>query len=501
MWLEEALNDLYEAGVQDDKLALIYLANEENHVAVKTPHGLTERKPIQRVVMQGGVFGPIKCSVQVDTIGKECIENEKHLYKYKDSVGIPPLGMVDDLIAVAECGTESLLLNSFINAKTNVKKLQFGIDKCHKIHIGANHQKCPELFIDKWEEIENVDSVEVHDVCKDVSKINETKQEKYLGDLICDNGKNAKNIAQRTGKGSGIVNQIMSILSDICFGKYQFQIALLLRNSLFLSSLMTNSEAWYNVLNKDLEELEAVDEDLLRKILETPLSTPKEMLYLELGCCPIRYIIKQRRIMFLQYILKQEESSLIYKVLEAQYEKPSRNDWISVVLADMEEIELDLPLGVVAEMSVEAFGKKVKEAVQSKAVEYLNSIKAKHSKVRTTKHEKLELQDYLKGSHVYSITESKFIFSLRTRMLEIKGNYENKHENKRCIACNNNDETQEHLLSCSKLWDSNRLIDTLPVYSDILGKYAEITSAFEARFILGRNEQCHPNTVAYLNHC
>ena len=153
------------------------------------------------------------------------------------------------------------------------QNLQFGIEKCHKIHIGANHQKCPELFIDKWEEIENVDSVEVHDVCKDVSKINETKQEKYLGDLICDNGKNAKNIAQRTGKGSGIVNQIMSILSDICFGKYQFQIALLLRNSLFLSSLMTNSEAWYNVLNKDLEELEAVDEDLLRKILETHLST------------------------------------------------------------------------------------------------------------------------------------------------------------------------------------------------------------------------------------
>ena len=74
-------------------------------------------------------------------------------------------------------------------------------------------------------------------------------------------------------------------------------------------------------------------------------------------------------------------------------------------------------------------------------------------------------------------------------MLEIKGNYENKHENKRCIACNNNDETQEHLLSCSKLWDSNRLIDTLPVYSDILGTNAEkilkisrlIKSAFEER--------------------
>ena len=51
---------------------------------------------------------------------------------------------------------------------------------------------------------------------------------------------------------------------------------------------------------------------------------------------------------------------LIYKVLEAQYEKPSRNDCIAVVLAYMEEIQLDIPLGDVADMSVETFGKRVK---------------------------------------------------------------------------------------------------------------------------------------------
>ena len=48
---------------------------------------------------------------------------------------------------------------------------------------------------------------------------------------------------------------------------------------------------------------------------------------------------------------------MVYKVLEAQYEKPSRNDWISLVLADMEETKLVIPLGDVANMSVDAFGK------------------------------------------------------------------------------------------------------------------------------------------------
>ena len=45
MWLEETLNDLYEAGVNDDQLAILYEANKTVDVAVKTHHGLTARKP------------------------------------------------------------------------------------------------------------------------------------------------------------------------------------------------------------------------------------------------------------------------------------------------------------------------------------------------------------------------------------------------------------------------------------------------------------------------
>ena len=40
MWQEEILNDVYEAGVKDDKLALINEINKINNIAVKTPSGL-----------------------------------------------------------------------------------------------------------------------------------------------------------------------------------------------------------------------------------------------------------------------------------------------------------------------------------------------------------------------------------------------------------------------------------------------------------------------------
>ena len=50
------------------------------------------------------------------------------------------------------------------------------------------------------------------------------------------------------------------------------------------------------------------------------MSTPKEMLYLELGIVPIRFIIKMRRLNFLQYILQEDENCLIHTFLKAQLE-------------------------------------------------------------------------------------------------------------------------------------------------------------------------------------
>ena len=53
MWLEETLNDLYEGGMTDDNLFILYEANKKVKVAIKTPHGLTERVDIEKIILQG----------------------------------------------------------------------------------------------------------------------------------------------------------------------------------------------------------------------------------------------------------------------------------------------------------------------------------------------------------------------------------------------------------------------------------------------------------------
>ena len=78
--LFESLNDLYEAGIDDEMFSLIHEANRENHVAVQTPNGMSRRETFKEIVMQGDVLAPLISSLQVDTIGKECLLESKHLY-------------------------------------------------------------------------------------------------------------------------------------------------------------------------------------------------------------------------------------------------------------------------------------------------------------------------------------------------------------------------------------------------------------------------------------
>ena len=78
--LFECMNDVYEAGVNDDVFALLAEANKRSRVAVQTPHGLSRREIFEDIVMQGDVLAPLISSLQADTFGKECLKEKKHLF-------------------------------------------------------------------------------------------------------------------------------------------------------------------------------------------------------------------------------------------------------------------------------------------------------------------------------------------------------------------------------------------------------------------------------------
>ena len=41
-------------------------------------------------------------------------------------------------------------VTAFLHSKTNTKKLQFVVDKCHQLHVGSKKYCCPDLHVDNW---------------------------------------------------------------------------------------------------------------------------------------------------------------------------------------------------------------------------------------------------------------------------------------------------------------------------------------------------------------
>ena len=260
---------------------------------------------------------------------------------------------------------------------------------------------------------------------------------------------NIKNVKARVAKGIGIVSKILSILEGIPFGQFYFEVAVILRDSLLVSSMLSNSEAWYNVTNAELELLETVDVKFLRGIFKAPKATPKEMLYLESGCVPFRELIKKRRISFLHYILNEKPDSMINRFLNTQMKSQKPKDWTTQVQKDMKEWKIEITFEELKGIKNSKLKRILHKAVEEKTLERLNEIKSKHSKVMGLNHKKLKMQNYLKANKLKISQElAQTVFKMRSRMEEVKINFRGKYENLECGVCKEVEESQKHIIEC-----------------------------------------------------
>ena len=89
LWTHECINDIYEAGMTNDKLPLLFKMNQNAKVAIKTVQGITKRKDIKNIIMQGTVWGSLLCTSTLDKLPKQAYENEALLFKYKGKYKSP----------------------------------------------------------------------------------------------------------------------------------------------------------------------------------------------------------------------------------------------------------------------------------------------------------------------------------------------------------------------------------------------------------------------------
>ena len=274
--------------------------------------------------------------------------------------------MQDNTLGIGECGVKSKAMNAFLNTRTNLMGLQFGNDKCVKMHVGKKHQEniCPDLSIDCWKEAVVEDKggkkklKDMYAGQEDMKKVNEHK---YLGDIISSNGKHDKNIKERINKAIGNVNKIVSTLNERPYGRHFFKAFKLMREGLLLGGILTNSKSWINVTKKNMDDIEKPDTILQRKVLSVTSNPSKCFMKLELGIIPVKFVIMQKMLMFLQYILKESTDSMIRKVFDALKEDSRKGDFIYLTTCDKQTLNIQYSDTDIQNMSKWCWKKVLKE--------------------------------------------------------------------------------------------------------------------------------------------
>ena len=190
----------------------------------------------------------------------------------------------------------------------------------------------------------------------------------------------------------------------------------------------------------------------MRKLFKTSKGCPINQLYLELGQIPARFEILKLRLLFLKYILNQDEESLIKRFFLLQIEKPTRGDWASTCVQNLKELCIFEPLEEIEKMTKNKFRNILKEKIKKEAFGYL--IKKRGIKGTEINYPILKMAEYLLPNKLgISIEDQRNIFSVRNRMVNIPDNFSSQQNGylglRKCICSEK--ENMEHIYSCNKL--------------------------------------------------
>ena len=264
----------------------------------------------------------------MDKLNKITQEDKSLQYKYKEDENIPigVLGMVDDIVAISECGNKAIRKNAVANSYVESQRLMFSADKSVVVHIGKKDKcksTCPTL--------------KVH-----TQNMKESNSAKYLGNYISADGSVNDTIEDRRKKGWGKVSSILAILSELDTGGHRVEVGLMLRKAILVNSLLFSAEAWSGVTDKQIARLEVVDTALLRKITNGHSKCPTEFHHMETGTMKLRHILTYLRLLYHHHILTRDENETINKIYQKQKNDNVKGDWFRLLMRDFDFIGIEM---------------------------------------------------------------------------------------------------------------------------------------------------------------
>ena len=275
---------------------------------------------------------------------------------------------------------------------------------------------------------------------------------KYLGEILISKGNLSDHITAIKGKTEAAYQTLLQIAGDKHFHNIEMRLIWEMVETCIIPVLTYAGET-RTPSKKENKDINNILDNILKRILMVPRTTPREVLYIETGMMDIEHICKKNRVN-MEKRLNLDQNSIAYKVKE----NGAQNGWKK----NTEEIKNAMRITPEdMEGSKEQAKQNIKRKTQQKFVENIETSGRNKSKVRHLLDNRTE--EWKPGKPAEYMTKMtrkqvSLIFKARTRMLDIKDNFRNKSSNNTCRACSKENETQEHILNqCPAIHTDDKL--------------------------------------------
>ena len=99
---------------------------------------------------------------------------------------------------------------------------------------------------------------------------------------------------------------------------------------MFVPRLIYNAEAWSSLTEANIQCLHKAQLHYLRRVLESPKSTPTAALFLDLGILPIQYEIEKKQLLYLKDVLEKNADDLFQQTYYQMLEYQGENNWATI---------------------------------------------------------------------------------------------------------------------------------------------------------------------------
>ena len=285
-----------QEGLDTSEWDIIKKLNKNLTARIQTKHGNTRQIKIKDSIRQGGVLSVNQYALLMDEISKE-------ITKQKLGVDIPSINetigcllWMDDVILATLEPKDMQKMLDITNNVSGKYHIEFGQEKSKAMKIGGGKAK-PEFKLGNM----------ILEYCD---------KYKYLG--LIQNAKNnmKDHIVNMKSKVEGAYQTILSIAGNRQFKEMEMKAIWELIESTIVAIITYGCEIW-NSNKGETQEINRIMDNIIKRILLVPQSTPREALYIETGLLDPQIIGMKQKIN-MDHRLKIGKSTRLAKLARAE---------------------------------------------------------------------------------------------------------------------------------------------------------------------------------------